>query len=296
MNRHGFLTGLHEVLAPRSYVEIGINDGRGIARSRTRTIGVDPDYKIKAELACDLKLVKATSDDFFARPDAIDWFPEGVIDFAFIDGMHLFEYAFRDFINTERLCTPGSVVVLDDMLPRSGPEAARDRYTGEWTGDVYKVAQVLERFRPDLAVVPIDSEPTGVTLIVGLDPANTTLQDNYDAIIAEYLTPDPQDVPDEVLHRRVAADPEKVIASGVWEALIAARGASATPAEVVEKLKALRGTANFTLVPPAHKPYRPKQAAKKGGGKPGAAKKAGSAKQPPSTGQRIKRKIKSLLD
>jgi hypothetical protein len=288
LDRHGFLTGLHDALAPRSYLEIGINDGRGLARSRTRTIGVDPDYKIKVELACDLKLVKATSDDFFARPEAIDWFPEGVIDFAFIDGMHLFEFALRDFINTELLCTPGSVVVLDDMLPRSIREAARNRNTVDWAGDVYKVAQVLERFRPDLAVVSIDSQPTGVTLVVGLDPANTTLQDNYDAILAEYLTPDPQDVGDEILHRRNAADPERVIASGVWDALIAARTAPSTPAEVVERLTALRGSASFTLVPPADKPYPPTR-------KTGQPPRPTAPSQPPSTGQRVKRKIKRLL-
>src|SRR6516165_5157301 len=103
MDRHEFLSLVHEHYRPRSYLEIGVNDGLGLARSRTRTIGVDPDFCITVELACDLKLVKATSDDFFARPDVVSWFPGGVVDFTFIDGLHLFEYALRDFMNTERL-------------------------------------------------------------------------------------------------------------------------------------------------------------------------------------------------
>src|SRR6266700_4789452 len=103
MNRQQFLRVVHERYQPRSYLEIGINDGLGLARSTTRTIGVDPDFRIEVEIACDLQLVKATSDEFFARPDAISWFSDGVVDFTFIDGLHLFEFALRDFINAERL-------------------------------------------------------------------------------------------------------------------------------------------------------------------------------------------------
>src|SRR5437588_12580064 len=96
MERHQFLSVIHERYKPRSYLEIGINDGLGLARSTTRTIGVDPDFRIEAELACDLELVKATSDEFFARADAISWFLEGGVDFTFIDGLNLFQCALRD--------------------------------------------------------------------------------------------------------------------------------------------------------------------------------------------------------
>jgi hypothetical protein len=76
MYRHDFLSGVHAALTPRSYVEIGINDGRGLARSRARTIGVDPDYKITAEFDCDVQMVRRTSDEFFAQPDPIARFRE----------------------------------------------------------------------------------------------------------------------------------------------------------------------------------------------------------------------------
>ncbi|HEX4539841.1 MAG TPA: class I SAM-dependent methyltransferase, partial [Acidimicrobiales bacterium] len=168
MDRHQFLRVVHERYRPRSYLEIGINDGLGLAQSTTRTIGVDPDFRIEVELACDLELVKATSDEFFARADAVSWFSDGVVDFTFIDGLHIFEFALRDFMNTERLSTPASVVVLDDMLPRSASEAARNKHTLLWAGDVYKVAAVLERYRPDLTTVLLDTEPTGLLLVLGL--------------------------------------------------------------------------------------------------------------------------------
>ncbi|HWB65811.1 MAG TPA: class I SAM-dependent methyltransferase [Mycobacteriales bacterium] len=274
MNRHEFLRTLHERLRPRSYLEIGIRDGRGLAQSRTRTIGVDPQYKITAELACDLHLVKATSDDFFARADALGWFPEGVIDLAFIDGMHLFEFAFRDFINVERNATPHSVVMFDDMLPRSVDEAARDRHTVSWTGDVFKVATVLERYRSDLVVVPLDTEPTGMVLVAGLDPANRMLVEAYDEILAEFVVDDPQQVPDDVLHRRSAAVPQCVLDLPVWEELRRNRDAAVGTPDL-SALRALRGTADYRLDPPPAEPW-PKPARKP---KSGAAGKRAAAKQ-----------------
>ena len=254
MNRHDFLSVVHALYKPRNYLEIGINDGRGLRRSRTRTIGVDPDFKINVEVDCDLQLVKATSDDFFARENAIARFPEGVIDLAFIDGLHIFEFALRDFMNTERLCGPNSVIIFDDMLPRSVPEAARERHTVQWTGDVFKVATVLERYRPDLVVVPLDTEPTGLLLVLGADPSSKVLQENYDAILAEYVAEDPQVVPDEILHRRQAADPARVVESPVWGDLAAARDAG-TRSTRMEEMRELRGTARYVSNPPKPTPW-----------------------------------------
>jgi hypothetical protein len=256
VNRHQFLSGLHERLTPRSYLEIGVNDGRGLARSCTRTIGVDPAFKITVDLACDLQLVKATSDDFFARADPFAWFPHRSPDLTFIDGMHLFEFALRDFINAERHSEPAGVILLDDMLPRSVDEAARDRHTAAWTGDVYKLAAVLERYRPDLTVVPVDTAPTGVVLVVGLDPSNRRLADSYDEIIAEHVYYDPQRVPDNVLHRTAAAAPDVLLASDVWAEIVKARDESRAPAAAaLAQIARLRGTANYRLDPPPPKPW-----------------------------------------
>lgn len=58
---------------------------------------------------------------------------------AFLDGMHLTEYALRDFINVERHCSPGSALVFDDVLPRNHLEADRVRRTVWFAGDVVKV-------------------------------------------------------------------------------------------------------------------------------------------------------------
>ena len=254
MERHDFLSMVHERCQPRNYLEIGVFDGHSLARSTTRTIGVDPDPHLKVKLSCDLKLVKSTSDDFFAKPDAISWFSEGVVDFTFIDGLHIFEFVLRDFMNTERLSGPSSVVIFDDVLPRSVAEAARNRRTIFWAGDTYKILLVLERYRPDLTIVPLNTEPTGTLLVLGLDPGNTVLAEHYDEIVKEYATEDPQTVPDDIFHRTTAADPKLVAESPVWRELAEARKSDA-PVPSVKDLRSLRGTAQFVLVPPPDDPW-----------------------------------------
>ena len=226
MTLYEFLETVHLAYRPRSYLEIGINEGRSLSLSRTRTIGVDPDFGITWEVACDLQVVKATSDDFFARPEPLAHFPDGRIDLAFVDGLHLFEYTLRDFMNVERRAHWTSVVVVDDVLPRNVARARRNRgsLTG-WPGDVFKLTEVLTRYRPDLLVLPLDTEPTGVLLVLGLDPQSGVLREHYDEIVAEYVYPDPQRVPEAVLRRETASDPTSIADSGVWARLREAREA-----------------------------------------------------------------------
>jgi hypothetical protein len=256
VNRHEFLTALHDRLAPRSYLEIGVNDGRSLTLSRAPSIAVDPAFKVTSEVYCDLHLVRATSDDFFARPDPVAHLPGGIIDLGFIDGMHLSDFALRDFINVERFTTWTSVIVLDDMLPRSVSEAARDRHTGAWAGDVYKVLGLLRARRPDLVCLPVDTEPTGMVVVFGADAGNTTLSDGYDELLAEIDVPDPQDVPADVLTRTGSVDPARLLDAPAWRDLLAAReaGRDRDP-DIYRPLGALVGTG--PVRPPVAPPETP---------------------------------------
>jgi hypothetical protein len=220
VRRHDLLQGLHELLRPRSYLEIGVSTGSSMTLSRTRSIGVDPAFHVKRELLCDLHLVRATSDEFFAREHPLAHFDEPVIDLAFIDGMHLAEYALRDFINTERFTHATSVIVIDDMLPRNVGEADRDRgrpRTGPaWAGDVYKILDCLRTVRPDMVCLEVDTTPTGTVVVLLPDAASTALLAAYDDLVEAFVVPDPQDVPDEILSRSRAIDPEKLLAAPIW--------------------------------------------------------------------------------
>ena len=228
MTRHQVLDELHRLLEPRTYFEIGVRWGDSLALSRTRSIGVDPAFKIRTELNCDLRTFAETSDDFFDRADAFDHFAGRPIDLAFIDGMHLSDYALRDFINVEKHCTSGSVVVFDDVLPRNDLEGYRIRRTKSWAGDVYKIFGILRALRPDLVLVPLNTKPTGTLIVANLDPTSTVLDDAWAGLVDELTSPDPQSVPDEVLSRSVAADPERVLASNVWPKVKELRDGGAT--------------------------------------------------------------------
>jgi hypothetical protein len=151
------------------------------------------------------------------------------------------------------------------------PRRHGNRYTSVWAGDVYKVALVLAKYRPDLIVVPLNTRPTGMLLVVDLDPTSTVLADHYDEILAEFAVPDPQLVPHEVTHRTTAADPAAVLAAPLWRELVAARATGTLPTSAYRLLE-LRGASGYVWTEPVHRRW----SGGEGKGKPAGAKAATS--------------------
>ncbi|MEE3501607.1 class I SAM-dependent methyltransferase [Acidiphilium acidophilum] len=188
------LSRLHTALAPSRYLEIGVWRGESLQRANAASIAVDPHFLIDRDItgtkpAC--HLFQCGSDEFFATHDPLAILG-GPIDLAFLDGMHYFEYLLRDVANTERACHPRSAIVLHDCLPIDALITPRDQsehlrrdaiVPGWWAGDVWKVPVLLRRFRPDLRMIAFDAPPTGLIVITGLDPANTSLNENYAAMV-----------------------------------------------------------------------------------------------------------------
>lgn len=171
------------------YFEIGVRQGRSLSLSRADTsIGVDPDFNLTWPFSSPTRLFKTTSDAFFAQyaPTVLT----RPIDLAFIDGMHLAEFALRDFINVERHCTRDSWVIIDDVLPCAAEIASRTRTTSAWTGDVYKITSVLRAYRPDLSVTVFDVDTKGLMLIRNLDPDSSVLADNLARLEADFMAVD----------------------------------------------------------------------------------------------------------
>jgi hypothetical protein len=229
MTRHEFLKTLHDQLAPRTYLETGIHKGESLTLSRTASVGIDPEFAIQREVFAPVHLARTTSDEFFARRGPLAQLPIDIIDLAFIDGMHLSEYALRDYLAVERFTTPASVIVFDDMLPRSVIEANRHRKTGAWTGDVYKAVQALRDFCPELVVLELDTAPTGLVMVLAPDASRGGVLPQYDEWLDVAISPDPQPVPDEVLTRSRALDPRRVLASPGWAQLVALRSRRKAP-------------------------------------------------------------------
>jgi hypothetical protein len=143
--------------------------------------------------------------------------------------MHLSEYALRDVINVERYCHAGSVIVIDDMLPRGVEEAGRTRQGaaahGHWAGDVYKMVDAFRELRPDLICLEVDTRPTGTAVLMTPDPTSTALADAYDRLVGEFVVPDPQEVPAATLERARAVQPWDLVKAPIWEAVRALRTA-----------------------------------------------------------------------
>jgi hypothetical protein len=183
------LARLHAHLKPSTYLEIGVDRGHSfeLLPPTTRAIGIDPQPRLDRTLGPQQRLVQATSDEFFARHDVRAELG-GSVRMAFIDGMHHFEYALRDFAHLESLADRDSVVLVHDCYPIDERSAARERRTAFWTGDVWRLVVLLKRHRPDLIVRTIATAPTGLALITGLDPASRTLGERLPELIAEGLT------------------------------------------------------------------------------------------------------------
>lgn len=165
---------LHDRLAPTSYVEIGCREGVSLARARCPALAVDPDFEIRLPLHAPTRIFKETSDAFFAARD-LTALLGGPFDLAFIDGMHLAEFALRDFVNLERHAHAGSVVVIDDVVPQEMAWTTREPQTGAWTGDVYKLVPLLRAARRDLAIEVFDIEMKGMAVVHNLAPADRSL-------------------------------------------------------------------------------------------------------------------------
>jgi predicted O-methyltransferase YrrM len=184
------LARLHDLLRPKAYLEIGIETGATLAFAKhaERVIGVDPDAsKLRRDLVPpQAQVFHETSDAFFARASRSELLGARSVDLAFIDGMHLFEYALRDFVNAEAWCAPGGTIVLHDCVPLSALSASRERRTKFWVGDVWKVVSILGERRPELRVKIIATAPSGLCVVRGLDPSSTLLREQMDHIVSEY--------------------------------------------------------------------------------------------------------------
>jgi len=183
------LDRIHCHVLPRTYVEVGIGTGKslGLALPGTIAVGIDPEPNIRFAIDKSAQVFAEASDDFFERHDLRQVLRGNDLDLAFVDGMHLFEYALRDFLHLERFCHAESTILFHDCKPFDAETSARVQVQNRWTGDVWKVLLCLKEYRPDLRIATVDVPPTGLAIVRGLDNSSTVLADQYDEICARYI-------------------------------------------------------------------------------------------------------------
>ena len=187
---------IHQYVRPRTYVEIGVAKGLALALvlPGTRAIGIDPEPRVCFPLRSGTQVFSEESDSFFAQHDLVDLLGGMPVDLAFIDGMHHFEFALRDVMNLEKCAHAGTTILVHDCYPINKDTAGRVRNSEYWSGDVWKLALCLTRWRPDLTFNVIDVGPTGLGVITGLRRDSRVLEEHYQEIVNEII-----DVPYEYL-------------------------------------------------------------------------------------------------
>jgi methyltransferase family protein len=186
------LARIHRHLRPRTYLEIGVARGESLAcvLPETQVLGIDPAPNLARPPPANVRIYRETSDDFFARYVPGAELGGQPVELAFIDGMHHFEYALRDFINVERACSGSSVILMHDCYPLDERTARREQVTGFWSGDIWRLVLLLRTHRPDLVVRTIATPPTGLGIVLNPDPTSHLLADRADELIGEYLAKD----------------------------------------------------------------------------------------------------------
>jgi hypothetical protein len=181
-----WLKWAHRTIKPANYVEIGVETGQSLqyVGSNTRAVGIDPAPQIVHGFSAWSKIYKAESDTFFKENNLVEVM-HGAVNLAFIDGLHYYEQALRDFMHVEAACLPESVIMLHDVNPVIAETATRERNTYWWAGDTWKIMVILAKHRPDLKIITVPAFPTGLAIITGLDPASTYIKDHFDTLVKE---------------------------------------------------------------------------------------------------------------
>ena len=211
-SNYEFLEMLHRELKPRGYLEIGVRHGDSLKLAKCKSVGIDPANVPWLQPHCEI--FQETSDSFFARHGTGGpWFD---MDLVYIDGMHLYEYALRDFINVAQWANERTVVVFDDTHPYNSAIATRAQLPGDWAGDVWKTMELIEKASNlELITAQVDVSPTGAFVVWGFDrefSQDFQVKEELSLFLDTPALTDNILVPPDILDRRNTITPDEVIA------------------------------------------------------------------------------------
>lgn len=155
-----------------TYLEIGVNtraqpgwnfDNVNVAMKH----GVDPEEKVGATF-------QTTSDEFFKNRIKMKY------DIIFIDGLHLFEQAHKDIMNSLKWLSDNGTIVVHDCNPQVERTQKRHHALGAWHGDVWKAILKLRMEEPNLTIYTVDTDEGCAVIQRGTQKLFTVKDPNTD--------------------------------------------------------------------------------------------------------------------
>lgn len=187
-----FLRALHEKVY-EGYFEIGTRFGDTLVLSQSPTIAIDPYFQLKKNPIFNKDsclLFQETSDSFFKN--TMPKLSHYKCQLAFIDGMHLFEYALRDFINLAKISTKDVLFLFHDPIPWTFKMTIRDnkklRNDENWVGDIWKLVPIFIDAGLKNSLNLLSSAPSGILAVLNPDKKIISqLEKNYENICAKWI-------------------------------------------------------------------------------------------------------------
>lgn len=133
-----------------SYLEIGVNTPAqpGFSHDNIKVDikhGVDPNPDTLATFIM-------PSDEFFAKH------VQQKYDIIFVDGLHVFDQAYRDIINSLKWLNDGGTIVVHDCNPTTEITQRVERASDVWHGDVWKAILQLRTEHPEVEISTVDTD------------------------------------------------------------------------------------------------------------------------------------------
>lgn len=150
MTRSQIINSLISKYKYTDYLEIGVNTpaqpGWNYDSVKVKNKdGVDPNPETSANYVI-------TSDDFFANHINKKY------DIIFVDGLHIFEQAHRDIVNSLNHLKENGTIVVHDCNPKSEITQRRDRASSVWLGDVWKAILKLRIENPNIEISTVNTD------------------------------------------------------------------------------------------------------------------------------------------
>lgn len=148
MTRTEIINALIDKHGYEDYLEIGVNTP---SQPGYNWIGINIENKHGVDPNVDTTF-RMTSDEFFEKHISKKY------DIVFVDGLHIFEQAYRDIKNSLNNLFENGTIVVHDCNPVTEITQRRERASDAWHGDVWKAIVKLRMEEIGLTIHTVDTD------------------------------------------------------------------------------------------------------------------------------------------